>query len=70
MPHHVEHPDEPLAQEPPARVDEPSRNPYAVPLSTLVGGAFVATTEQVQIRPEPEVQDWSFAAGPDGDGGD
>jgi len=31
-------------------------NRYAVPLATLVGGAFVAHTDQVELQPEPPVQ--------------
>jgi hypothetical protein len=62
--------DAPDDQPPPLVDDAARRSPYAVPMSTLLGGAFVATTDQVQEQPEPAVQDWSFAAGPDGDGGD
>jgi hypothetical protein len=52
---------------------EPSR--YAVPLSTLIAGAYVAVTEQVQEQPTSTPHDWAAGMGPipmgdgiDGDG--
>ncbi len=47
-------------------------NPYAVPLATLVAGAYVAVTEQVQLQPAstfPDDIDAGFGlGGADGDG--
>jgi len=51
---------------------EPSVNRYAVPLGTLVGGAFVAQEDHVVIHPQPGGHDAGFASGglvpADGDG--
>lgn len=53
------------------RPDEPagSYSPYAVPLSVLLAGAYVAATEQVQFHP---VSQWAEMPGVahagDGDG--
>jgi hypothetical protein len=51
---------------------------YAVPLSTLIAGAYVAVTEQVQEQPSSTPHDWAAGMGPipmgdgghGGDGGD
>lgn len=51
---------------------EPEVNRYAVPLTTLVGGAFVAHADQVVIHPQPSGEAPGFAGGGLGavDGGD
>lgn len=41
---------------------EPAVSRYAVPLSTLVGGAYVAHADQVVIHPLPGVGDAGFVA--------
>ena len=42
---------------------EPEVNRYAVPLTTLLGGAFVAHADQVVTHPEPEGEAPTFAGG-------
>lgn len=41
---------------------------YAIPLSTLIAGAYVAVTEHVQLQPTAPPHDW--AADIDSGGGD
>lgn len=48
-------------------------NPYAVPLATLVAGAYVGVAEQVQLHPGSSFADdvgagFGLAADADGDG--
>jgi len=60
-------PDE-LPDELPDEVRDPFRaatgpSPYAVPLTTLVGGAYVSLTEQVEVQPA-SAPDLGHHAGP------
>lgn len=59
--------------DPAAGPERPERySPYAVPLSTLLAGAYVASSEQVQLQPvSPPPETFSghdVGGGADGDG--
>lgn len=61
--------------DPPSGPERPARySPYAVPLSTLLAGAYVASTEQVQLQPvssPPEtLGGHDLGGGADGGGAD
>lgn len=55
---------------PPDDVDRPAKperfSPYAVPLSTLMGGAMIATAEQTAVHPDPGDYPMSVPIGPEG----
>ncbi|MFC5998240.1 hypothetical protein ACFP6A_05815 [Quadrisphaera sp. GCM10027208] len=49
----------------------PQTNRYAVPLSVLLGGAYVSVTDTVEVHPEPPVciaQPFTVPLGADGAG--
>ena len=55
----------------PDEVRDPFRaSPYAVPLSTLIGGAYVGVTDQVQLQPASSPHLDSGNATPLGGGAD
>jgi hypothetical protein len=55
----------------PDEVRDPFRaSPYAVPLSTLIGGAYVGVTDQVQLQPASAPHLDSGNSGPIGGGAD
>lgn len=60
-------PDEPTER----RARTPAASPYAVPLSTLIAGAYVGATEQIEVHPDappPGMGDDAGAAGLGGAG--
>jgi hypothetical protein len=64
---------DPEALDLPDEVRDPFRaSPYAVPLSTLIGGAYVGVTDQVQLQPAspPHLDSGHVAPTVGGDDGD
>lgn len=48
------------------RPPQPAMSPYAVPLGTLVAGAYVGVSDQIQVQPDVQTPQYGGPGGLDG----